>query len=104
MNVLTEYTIKAECIEDHIAALKKFEEAVKAMKNSDFKFTAYQLQDKVSFRHVTYIKDDETAKLFMSQPLNPLDTVPLAAAIDLSSNLYEEGKKCQYIFTNIIRK
>lgn len=68
MNVLTQYKIKAELVDQQLTAINEFVEALKVFNNPDIKFTAYQLTDKVSFRHVIYIKDTETAKELMSQP------------------------------------
>ncbi len=67
MNVVTEYQIKADQVEAHKAALIEFAAELKKLNNPDIKFTAYHLHDGVSFKHVTYLKDDATAGLLMSQ-------------------------------------
>jgi len=68
MNVLTQYKIKSELVDDQLKAINEFVDGLKQFNNPDVKFTAYQLEDKVSFRHVIFIKDEETAKALMSQP------------------------------------
>lgn len=67
MNVLTEYRIKPAQVDEQLQAIQTFAAALKAYNNPDIKFTAYQLQDKVSFRHVTYIKDAAVAEQLMAQ-------------------------------------
>lgn len=67
MNVITEYTIKADQVDTQKAALVLFAEQLKKLNNPSIKFTAYHLHDGVSFKHVTYLKDDATAELLMSQ-------------------------------------
>ncbi|ARN73365.1 hypothetical protein [Oceanicoccus sagamiensis] len=67
MNVVTEYKIKADQVGAQKAALIEFAAQLKQLNNPDIKFTAYHLHDGVSFKHVTYLKDDATAGLLMSQ-------------------------------------
>ena len=67
MNVMTQYQIKTERIDEHLAAIAEFVEQLKQLNNADIKFTAYQLPDEVSFRHITYLKDNDTAEALMSQ-------------------------------------
>ena len=67
MNVVTEYRVKPDQVEAQKQALVEFADHLKAMNNPDIKFTAYHLHDGVSFKHVTYLKDEATAGLLMSQ-------------------------------------
>ena len=64
---MTQYQVKTEQVDRQLQAIAEFVEQLKLLNNPDIKFTAYQLKDKVSFKHVIYLKDEDTAALLMAE-------------------------------------
>ena len=68
MNVLTEYRVRPDQVSAQLAAIREYVDALQQLGNPGIKFTAYQLPDEVSFRHVIFLKDEETAAALMAEP------------------------------------
>jgi quinol monooxygenase YgiN len=56
---LARYRIKADKQDEMVAVLEEFVKTVKENEPNTLRYTAYRLEDGVSFIHIMYFKDEE---------------------------------------------
>jgi hypothetical protein len=67
MEVLIQYRVKPEKVEEQKAAIIEFVNNIKAMEDPDISYASYQLPDGVSFKHYASLADEEAKARLQSQ-------------------------------------
>ena len=68
MEVLIEYRVSDENVEAQEAAVRAFVAAVKASKDTGFRYASYKRPDGVSFVHHGWFEDDDARIRFQALP------------------------------------
>ena len=68
MELLIQYRVKPEKVEEQLAAVRQFVNAVKAMADPGIQYAAYQLPDGTSFKHLVNLSDEKSKDRLQAQP------------------------------------
>jgi quinol monooxygenase YgiN len=68
MDFLIQYKIKPDLVDDQLAAIKAFTDAIRADGDAGVRYTAYREEDGVSFCHHAWMADQDTFARFQGTP------------------------------------
>lgn len=68
MDVLIQYRIQKEKVDEQIAAVQSFVQSIQEMEDIEIEYAAYQLPDGVSFKHVVHLASEEDKARLQAQP------------------------------------
>jgi len=67
MHLLIQYKIKEDRVDEQKAAIREFVTSIAQMNDSEIQYSAYQMPDNVSFKHLAIIDSDDAKARLQSQ-------------------------------------